>query len=629
MPSQDNRFGSVTTPLGKDVLLFSRLTGYEEMSRLFEYEVELLSEKKQIDSSQILGQDLTVTVELPAGGYRYYHGFVTRFRQQGTSGDFFRYRAILRPWLWFLTRSSNCLIFQELSVPDILKKIFQENGFSDFQLHLTQTYAPRDYCVQYRETDFNFVSRLMESEGIFYFFTHEQGKHTLVITDSMISCQVIDKYQTIPYFPPDNRGQRQQDHIFEWHNEYEVQAGRYTLNDFDFEKPKSNLTSKFVETKSHRHADAEVYDYPGNYLETALGDHYATARLEALHTDYAVIQGKGNAMGLTSGLLFTLKDHYNSEQNAKHVVTCATFTIESNQFRSDRKEADFHYECAFKAIPAMQQFRPQRLTPVPFVQGPQTAVVVGKSGEEIWTDKYGRVKVQFHWDREGQNNEKSSCWVRVSHPMAGKNWGWVSLPRIGQEVIVSFLEGNPDRPIITGRVYNAMQMPPYPLPTNQTQSGIKTRSSKEGSPENFNELRFEDKKGSEQVYLHAEKNLDTVVESCETHSVGVNRNKSIGNNETVKVSGFKAETIIKALAETVGLGKAETIGLGKALTVGVDYVVTVGKDITITAGDSITLKVGASMLVMKSDGTIVLSGVNVDIIGETHIQLDSTRIDLN
>lgn len=544
MPSHNNCTGSVTTPLGKDVLLFSRMKGHEEMGRLFEYEIDLLSEKNQIDINQILGQGMTIELSLSAGGSRYYHGVVTQFRHHGAtpSRDFFLYRAVLRPWLWFLTRRSNCRIFQDLSVPDILKEVFSASGFSDFKLSFELTsYKKREYCVQYRETDFNFVSRLLEHEGLYYFFSHEKGKHILTIADSVDAYQTISDYSDINYFPSESHEHREQDHIFEWHNYHEVQSGTYILNDFDFEKPKSSLLSKFVDKKSYSHADGEHYDYPGNYLETSIGENYATARLDELQSNHAVIRGRGNVRGLTTGMIFNLKNHYIEQENAKHVVISADFLIDSERHHSRQEKIELRYECSFMAMRSDQQFRARRITPVPFVQGPQTAIVVGKQGEEIWTDKYGRVKVQFHWDRDGKNDEKSSCWVRVSHPTADKNWGWVSLPRIGQEVIVSFLEGNPDRPIITGRVYNGEQMPPYELPTNQTQSGIKTRSSKSGTTENFNEIRFEDKKDSEEVYIHAEKDLNCEIENNETRKIGLTKKDK--GNQTVEIQNDRTVTL--------------------------------------------------------------------------------------
>jgi type VI secretion system secreted protein VgrG len=649
MATQDTRLGSVTSPLGRNVLLFSRMKGYEEMGRLFEYEIDLLSEEKQIDATKILGQAMTLAVELPAGGIRYYSGFVTQFRHHGTQGEFYLYRAVLRPWLWFLTRTSNCRIFQEQSVPDIIKKVFELNGFSDLKVELSGSYKPRDYCVQYRESDFNFVSRLMEDEGIHYFFKHEQGKHTLVIADALSAYQTIADYAEIPYFPPENTGRRSRDHIFEWHNHHEVQPGSYVLNDFDFEKPKSNLLAKFTGNNSHAHASGEFYDYPGGYTQSAAGENYANVRLDELQTNYRIIHGKGNARGLTAGMLFTLKDHYSAQENAKHVVVSTDFLIESNQYRSDGAPAELLYDCGFTAIRSEQQFRPRRITPVPFVQGPQTAIVVGKAGEEIWTDKYGRVKVQFHWDREGGNDENSSCWVRVSFPTAGKNWGWISLPRIGQEVIVSFLEGNPDKPIITGRVYNADQMPPYELPANQTQSGIKTRSSKEGSAENFNEIRFEDKKDAEEVYVHAEKNFNCVIENNETRKIGLSKKDK--GDQTIEIQNDRTVTLNEGNDTlTVKLGKRETnvdtgdnllnvkqgnrvttIDQGndaKSVKMGDHSVkVDVGKS-TIEAMTSIELKVGGNSIKIDQSG-ITIKGIMVTVQGDAKLDAKSPMTTVN
>jgi type VI secretion system secreted protein VgrG len=624
MSTQDNRFVSVTTPLGKDILLFSRMNGYEELNRLFEYELDLLVDAKNVGLvtsgfpvNQVLGQVMVVAMNLPEGGNRYFHGLVTQFRHQGLMEDFYLFRAVLRPWLWFLTRTSNCRIFQELSVPDIIKKVFADNGFSDFKLELTHTYKPRNYCVQYRESDFNFVSRLMEHEGIFYYFKHEQAKHTLIIGDSVNAYQTIGGYENIPYFPPENTARRKRDHIYEWHPAHKVQSATYVLNDYDFEKPKSNLVTKFTEKKPHSLAEGEQYDYPGNYVESAIGESYATIRLDELQTDYEVIQGVGDAMGLTTGMLFTLKDHFISPENTKHIVVSANYVIVNNQYRSTTFE-ETHYTCHFKVIRATQRFRPQRLTPVPFVQGPQTATVVGKSGEEIWTDKYGRVKVQFHWDREGTMNESSSCWIRVATPIAGKNWGWVSLPRISQEVVVSFLEGNPDRPLITGSVYNANQMPPYDFPANQTQSGLKSHSSKGGSSTNFNEFRFEDKKGEEQVFLHAERNQDTRVKNDAFEWIGNERHlivkkdlfEQVDGDQHSTVKGDRNEKVSGTLSIKADMDMQEKVGMKHALDAGMEIHLKAGMNVVIEAGMSITLKAGAGFIVVGPAG-VTISGTPV------------------
>lgn len=669
MATQDNRFASVTTPLGKDKLLFNRMRGHEEMGRLFEYNLDLLVEKINLDSivtDKILGQAMTVALSLPNGKKRYFDGLVTQFRHHGAQDDFFVYQATLRPWLWFLTRTSNCRIYQDLSVPDIVKKVFETNGFSDFKLELTGSYTARNYCVQYRETDFDFVSRLMEYEGIFYFFTHEEHKHTLVIADSVSAYQNIADYEAIPYFPPENKGQRKRDHIFEWQTACQVHSGTYSLHDYDFEKPNTSLLTKFTERKSHAHAEGERYDYPGNYSESSVGDAYSNIRLDELQTDYQVIEGKGNAMGLTTGMLFTLEDHYITAENSKYIVFWADFFFESNEYRSTNS-TDTQYECNFKAIRSTQQFRPRRLTPVPFVQGPQTATVAGKEGEEIWTDKYGRIKVQFHWERDGNNNETSSCWVRVASPVAGKKWGWYSLPRIGQEVVVSFLEGNPDRPLITGSVYNAMQMPPYTLPDNQTRSGIKSSSSKAGTADNFNEIRFEDKKDSEEVYIHAEKDFNCEIENNESRKIGITKkdkgdqtieiqnDRTVSLNEgndtlTVKMGNREANintgndtlTVKKGNrltnidtgndTLTVKMGNRETnVNMGND-TLNVkqgNYVVNVdaGKA-TITALTSIELKVGGNSIKIEQSG-ITIKGTMVKVQADATLDVKSPMTTVN
>ncbi len=620
MATQDNRFVSVTTPLGEDILLFNRLSGTEELGRPFEYEVDLLMESSVGASmknsgfpiNNVLGQAMVVTLTSPTGNKRYFHGLVAQFKQHGTLDDFYLYRAVLRPWLWFLTRSSNCRIFQDKSVPDIITKIFKDYGFSDFKFQLDEQHRLLDYCVQYRETDFNFVSRLMENEGMFYFFRHSENSHLLIIADSINSFQAISGFETISYFPPENTELRKQEHIFEWHTDYEVQAGTYVLNDYDFKNPKSSLISKSTQQMPHSHANGEHYDYPGNYVDHGAGNAYSNIRLEELQAEYQVIEGKANVLGLATGILFTLKDYDFVPENTKHIVIAANFSIASNQYRSTSAE-ETHYECGFKAIRASEQFRPQRLTPVPFVQGLQTATVVGPSGEEVYTDKYGRIKVKFHWDRDEQMDQTSSCWVRVAHPIAGKNWGWISVPRIGQEVVVSFLEGNPDRPLITGSVYNQDQMPPYPLPDNQTKSGIKTRSSKAGGLENYNEIRFEDRKGEEELYVHAEKNFNCVIENNETRKIGLDKKNK--GDQTTEIQNNRTTTLNQGNDKlTVAMGDYSVdISAGKA---------------TITAAVSIELKVGSNSVKIEQSG-ITINGVMVSVKAETKLDAKGTMTAVN
>ena len=418
--------------------------------------------------------------------------------------------------------------------------MFADHAISEVKEALTGSYSTWDYCVQYRESDYNFVSRLMEQEGIYYFFEYAEGKNTLVLADAYSAHSPIEGDAAIEFV--ESGGARDEsDFISSWSYQRQVQAGKTVLADFDFEKPAVKLEANAALPRNHPEGEHEVFDYPGEFTVAADGKHYAQVRIDELHAQFEVSQARTNVRRLGVGQLFTLKGHARKDQNREYLVTAASTSIRSEGFESGSGGGS-GFSCQFSALNSRQDFRPRRTTAKPVVQGPQTAIVVGPSGDEIYTDKYGRVKVQFHWDRYGKKDEHSSCWVRVSHPWAGKNWGFIAIPRIGQEVIVEFLEGDPDQPIITGRVYNADQMPPYELPANKTQTGVKTRSSTGGGVGNFNELRFEDKKGSEQLFIHAEKNQDIEVENDETHWVGHDRKKTVDNDETVHIKKSRTET---------------------------------------------------------------------------------------
>jgi type VI secretion system secreted protein VgrG len=550
----------LVTPLGKDVLLFHRLHAREELSRLSEFQLDALSTKADINVDDILGKNVTVKVELADNSLRHFNGYVTRFAQVGMRGRYHAYHASVRPWLWFLTRRANCRIFQQQTVPDILKKIFNDYpGLADTKFEVTSNYRTWDYCVQYRETDFNFVSRLMEQEGIYYYFEYQEGRNTLVLADSYSAHSARPGCEELPFIPQERMTRPEQERISAWSFEREIQPGRYVLDDYDAEKPSVELQVKTNVQRQHSNADFEFYDYPGEYLVKDEGEQYVRTRIEELHTQFELAQGQTNSRGLSVGYLVKLTGQPREDQNREYLVVSAQHQLEYSEYES-MEASGTSYDCSFTMLSSRQQYRPARITPKPFVQGPQTAVVVGPSGDEIYTDKYGRVKAQFHWDREGEKNENSSCWIRVSHPWAGKNWGMVAIPRIGQEVIVDFLEGDPDNPIITGRVYNAEQMPPYELPANMTQTGILSRSSKGGSGANANEFRFEDKKGSELVYLHAEKDQDISVENDESHTVGHDRTKTIDNDETSHIKHDRTETVDNNEMITIGVNRTENVG---------------------------------------------------------------------
>jgi type VI secretion system secreted protein VgrG len=591
----------ITTPLGDDVLLFHSMHAHEEIGRLTKMTLDLLSKDGEIGIDDILGKNVTVKVALKDDSPRYFNGYVVRFAQRGKLGRYHRYFAEVVPWLWFLTRTADCRIFQEMKVPDIVQKIFADHPTNDVKVELTGSYKTRTYCVQYRETDFNFVSRLLEEEGIAYYVRHTDGHNTVVLTDSLTGHDVEPGYEEIPFVPPGEHIRPEVEHISSWEFQREVQPGVYVHTDYDFERPSVGLQAKKTHPQGYTPSDYEVFDYPGFYMQKGDGEASASVRVDEYATLYETAEGVSNARGICAGALFKLTDYKREDQNREYLITATTLDLQFGDYEGmPPEESVARFQCIFTAMPSQQPFRPRRVTPKPFVQGPQTAVVVGPGGDEIYTDKYGRIKVKFHWDRAEEKNENSSCWVRVSHPWAGKAWGAVATPRIGQEVVVDFLEGDPDQPIVTGRVYNAEQMPPYELPANMTQSGIVSRSSPGGSADNFNELMFEDKKGSELVYLRAEKDYTKAVENDEvvwvghdkwteidnddTTTVGHDRTETVDNDETITIHGNRTETVDKDETIEIKGNRTETVKKSESLTVTMQRTHTVGINETITIG---------------------------------------------
>lgn len=638
--TQRNRGIQVKSPLGADTLLFQQLTGTERLSQPFELHLTLLSEQGDINPDDLLGQDMVVSFQPEKGPRRYLHGVVTELAQSGYNDRYHEYSVTLRPWLWFLTRTSDCRIFQNKSVPEIFEQVVKEYGFSDYKLRLEGQFPKREYCVQYRETDFNFISRLLEQEGIYYFFVHEEGRHVMVLANDVGAHSSVEGYKKVPFFPPGGEtAQRERDHLSVWTHTRAVHSGAYVTTDFDFKAPRKALLKRASVSRKHARSDFEIFDYPAELAvpEASESERIAKLRMEELQATHMVARGRGNAAGLTPGFRFQLEGHPRADFNIEYLIIAAHYTLTSDTYSTGAVGASDEVEIAVEAIPAETPFRAPRVTPKPVMQGSQTAIVVGKSGDEITVDNYGRVKVQFHWDRYGKNDENSSCWVRVAQLWAGKNWGGVHLPRIGQEVIVSFLEGDPDRPIITGRVYNGDQMPPYDLPANATRSGIKSRSTKGGSAENFNELRFEDKKGEEEIYIHAEKNLTVVIKNDhsisvgndETLSVKHDRKRTVENDETVTISKNQTTSIGEKETHKVGkdretsIGENETLKVGKSRKADISEndSADVGKKYVLTAGDQITLETGQSRIVMKKNGDIEISGTNIKLKATAKIDL--------
>jgi type VI secretion system secreted protein VgrG len=614
--TQDKRLITIDTPLGEDALLLKSCVGRETISRLFAFSLELLSENSSVSFDQIVGQRVSISVLRANGEKRYINGFVSRFSQTGADVRFAHYHAEVVPWLWFLTRAAACRIFQTMTVPDIISKVFKDLGFSDFKNSLQSTYDQWDYCVQYRETAFNFVSRLMEQEGIFYFFEHEKDKHTLVLADRP-SAHKPCPGQPKGRFDYTPGALLKEDVVHDWHLEQELRTGKYSLKDYNFETPSTDLGVKEPSIISvDGNSKYEIYDYPGEYEKKGEGETLAKTRMQEEETSHLLATGSSSCRGFVAGYRFELEGHSRRDMNKSYLLTEVQHSASvGDSYYQDSSTGEENYTNHFVCIPHAVPFRPSRITPKPFVQGPQTAVVVGKSGEEIWVDKYGRVKVQFHWDREGKKDENSSCWVRVSQPWAGKNWGAVWIPRIGQEVIVDFLEGDPDQPIITGRVYNAEQMPPYTLPDNQTRSTFMSRSSKSGGSSNYNEVRFEDKKGSEQIFINAEKDMDLRVENDSREFVGKDRHLLIKANQLEKVEGDRDEQVKGGHTEKVGGDLALTVSGDTKEKVGGSMSLQVGQALNEKTGQKFAHEAGQEIHLKSGMKVIIEAGMQISLIG--------------
>jgi len=601
--TQENLLVTVTTPLGDNKLLFKSLQGEEQLSNLFQF----------------------------------------------------------HSWLWLLTLTTNCRIFQQLTVPEIIKKVFTDLGFSDYRLSLFYRYEQREYCVQYEETAFNFVSRLMEDEGLFYFFEHHEDKHVLVIGDDLGEHQPCPGIPTARFLQVINDTQPE-NAVTECYFSQQLTTGKYAVDDFNFETPARDLKTS-IDSETH---PFRVYEYGAGFSNRDQGEHKVRCRLEGCTTAQQLLEGQGHCFSFIAGYQFTLTNHPRRDFNQEYVLRWLSHSLSLT-----------HYSNAFHAVPATVAFRPAVVTPKPRIVSTQTAIVTGPGGEEIWTDKYGRIKVQFHWDQDGQYDENSSCWVRVNQSWAGKGWGGIWIPRIGQEVIISFINGDPDRPLVTGAVYNAQQTVPYSLPADQTKSTIKSNSSKGGG--GYNEFRFEDKIGQEEVYLQGQKDWNILIKhdkgqtvghdetlsvgNNRTKTVGVDQSETIGSNKTIKVGSNHTETIganmtLQVIAnhtetiggnmtltvsqnkvETIAIASAETIGAAKALTIGGAYQISVGaamnetvalvkavevgvsstetvggphttkaKTVLVEAEEEIVLKAGGVSITLKKSGDIVIKG---------------------
>lgn len=615
MGTETARQMELSCPLDPAVLRVRHLSGTERLGQCFEYALTLYSEKSDVEAEKLLGHHASVRLRCGEQPERYFDGIVCQFDTTGRQGGYWTYRMVLRPWLWLLSRNSDCRVFQRATTLDIFHSILE--GYSDKELEnrLTYTQKPREYCVQYRESDLAFVSRLFEEDGVYYYFKHANGRHTLVLADSSNAHEPISGYEKLGLRRSDDE-KSAKPMVYRWRTAKRIQAGIYTHTDYDFTKPNATLLSQRSDPQEHTNAEAELFDYPGLYSEVATGTDLAAVRMEQIVAAYSVSEGSCDAAGLSAGALFSLTASLRDADNHEYLVTSASYDADSGGFETGSHEAS-SFGMAMSAIDSTITFRPPRRTPAPVIVGAQTATVVGPKGNEIWTDKYGRVKVQFHWDRRGKHNEDSSCFVRVAQPWTGSKWGAQFVPRVGQEVTVEFLEGTPDRPLITGMVYNANNPPPFALPSKQTQSGFKTQSTPKGSESDYNELRFDDDKGHEEIHVQAQRDLTMMVKHDSAAEIGHDASWHVKNNVSVSVAEGDHDTTVAK-----GAMRAE---VKESL-----YGVT-AKEVAVSASDAITLRVGdvsirldktSITLTVDKNAEIKLDLADLSIVGTTTVNIN-------
>jgi len=598
--------------MAADTLTFTHLVGRDEISRCYAYTVGFVSANATVDPLKMLGG--VVSIEGEADPKRWFSGLISEFRLTRIEDRRIFYEATVRPWLWFLGNTTDCRIFQNMTVVEIVEKIFSKYGPVKFEKRLQGSYPPREYCVQFDESDLDFVQRLLEHEGIMYFFEHGENEHTLILADAMSKLKPAPGYETVQYHFEGHAARRDIEYITEWIPGSSVMPGAYSHTDYDFKKPGADLMAKSSQPFGHKQASGEHYRQPGAHLDVGRGDSLATVRREELQAPHQRVAASGTVRGLFPGCTFKLEGFPRDDQNQEYVVLSAEYRLFDPGYQAGIETEGENFRVVLGVAPTSVPYRPPRVTKRPVMRGPQTATVVGPSGEEIFTDEYARVKVQFHWDREGRKDQNSSCFVRVSQTWAGSGFGFIQIPRIGQEVIVDFLEGDPDLPIITGRVYNAAQMPPYGLPGNATQSGWKSNSSKGGG--GYNELMFEDKAGSELVNFQAQKDHHLLIKHDRNktvqhdqsdridhdakHSVGHNLDEDVGNNKTTKVGVDRTVNI--------GSNDTETVGINRSLTVGADETISIGSNSTETIGANHTQIVALVQ-------TITVGAARIDAVG--------------
>jgi type VI secretion system secreted protein VgrG len=622
MPSTSPRHVSFECAALGPGAIFLSMIGEEALGRMSMFELAFLSPSNDIDPADVLGQDVSVTLRFPVSGERRFNGIATTLRLlvpgDTTHDRMARYQMIMHPRLWLLTQASHRRFYFQKTVPEVVASVFEDYGI-DFRNACTASYPPLEHCVQYRETDFDFVSRLLEGQGIHYLFEYTGTKHTLVLIDSNASHRPIPYYESVPFQAWDTPDpQNDEECVYNWESGATLQTGRYEVNDYDFEKAsvsnQQGLVARATRAAPYDPARYVMQEHLSGHLKAADGDRLARAAVEVRQTLNESISARATARGIAAGGLFQLKSHPASVQNRQYLVTGARYEVFSDAYVSSDDPSRNLFDCTFTAIRADNTFRPARTTPRARVAGPQTAVVVGPDGDEILTDKYGRVKVQFHWEQLAPPSgaeRLNRCWVRVAQGWANKRWGAMLLPRIGQEVLVEFIEGDPDRPVITGAVYNSTNMPPYELPANAAVSTMKSNSTKGGN--GYNEMRFDDTKGDEQMFFHAERDHETWVKNDARMNVGADRHLHVDGSEFVMTNGARNDTVRGGLKQSVtGSVSNATLGSHEQF-VATAYTLNAGAAMSVQAGGAIVIEASASIALRAGTAWVVIGPETIEM----------------
>jgi type VI secretion system secreted protein VgrG len=608
--SQKKRIASFKTPFGDDYFVICAFSGVEGLGELYGYEIDALSEVKNADLAGVLGEECFVALNLRGGETRHFSGIATEARWLGVRGDFHAYRFTLRPWLWLLSQRSDSRIFHNKTAPEVIKAVFGREAKSNFDDRLTESYQVMEYCVQYQESDLAFVLRLMEHHGMYFYFKHDSGGHKLVLSDSK-SAHDLQRAPTTAasggdyvYLPPGRPDRRNTEYFSEWYAERRLRTGRVEVNDYDFKQSTADLKRSKEDglAVARRY---EVFEYPGKYTERSDGERFAEILVQASQAQDERRYATGEAPSLFPGALFQLAGHDSASENNEHLVIRASHQFSDEEYRSGAAmEAFSPYQGTYECMQSERRFRSPRVTARPLIHGPQTAKVVGEArseSEEIDVDEHGCILVQFHWDRDDKTTSRR---VRVAQVWSGKGWGGQFIPRIGQEVVVEFLDGDPDQPLVIGTVYNDRHRLPYDLPADKTQSGLRSNSSKGGS--GFNELKFEDKKDEEKIEVHAEKDLNSVIKHLETREIGQ-------EFPTPKGQAARA-TIIRNGDDVLKIDQGS---------------------LNVEAMTSIVLKVGLSTITIEPNSVTVdspqvtIKSISTDIKGDATVVVKGQMITLN